>query len=404
MKILVINAGSSSIKYKLFNMDNNQLVASGVLERIGQKDGQLSQKCYADGKMKSKKELEVEAKDHSDGMMLIADLLTDKDGGPIESKDDITAVGHRVVHGGEHFKEPTEINDDVLLAIKDHVPLAPLHNPANLTGIEVAQKVFASARQVAVFDTAFHQTIPPHAYMYALPYDYYEKHRVRRYGFHGTSHNFVSQEAAAFLGKKREDLNIITIHLGNGSSIAAVKKGLCIDTTMGMTPLAGLIMGTRCGDLDPAIAFYLERETGIPFKELDVVLNKESGFKGLTGENDLRQVEDMREKGDVKATLALGMLGYQIKKYIGSYTAAMGGVDALVFTAGIGENSSLVRMLATAGLDSMGIAIDLEKNDQRTGEITDLTKDGAAVKTLIVPTDEELQIARETEVVVSHRS
>ncbi len=398
MRILVINAGSSSIKYRLFDMDTDEVEATGVVERIGQSSGVHTHKTYSHGEMVDREDNEADVPDHRIGMSLISDMLAKKDSG--EGKP-IRAVGHRVVHGGETFTEPTLVTDEVLDAIREFIPLAPLHNPANLTGIEVAREVFSDASQVAVFDTAFHQSIPPHAYMYALPYDLYEKDRIRKYGFHGTSHNFVSREAASCLGQERDELNIITIHLGNGSSMSAVKKGMCVDTTMGFTPLAGLMMGTRCGDLDTAITFFLEREKGMTSAEVDALLNKESGFKGLTGESDLRQVEDMREKGDQKATLALGMLGYQIRKYIGAYAAAMSGLDVIVFTAGIGENSPLVRMLATAGLDFLGVTIDREKNDVRASEILDISGKDSRVKVLVVPTNEELQIARETEQVIA---
>ncbi|MBT3222215.1 MAG: acetate kinase, partial [Proteobacteria bacterium] len=305
------------------------------------------------------------------------------------------AVGHRVVHGGETFCAPTAINDEVVAAIRENVPLAPLHNPANLLGIEVAQEIFPHAPQVAVFDTAFHQTMPEHAYRYALPKSLYQNSRVRRYGFHGTSHLYVAREAARFMGRAPDEVNLITLHLGNGASVAAIQAGKSIDTSMGLTPLEGLIMGTRCGDLDPAIPFYLATHDKMPIADIDRLLNKSSGLKGICGSNDLRDILARRDDGDGEAELAFKMYAYRIKKYIGAYYAALGRVDALVFTAGVGENSADVRDEACSGLEAMGIVIDGDRNSRTGSGIREVQGEDARVRILVVPTDEEREIAQE---------
>jgi acetate kinase len=301
-----------------------------------------------------------------------------------------------VVHGGELFTKPAIIDEDVVAAIRDLIPLAPLHNPHNLLGIEVARKRSPDILQVAVFDTAFHQTLPPHSFHYALPYELYTGHRVRRYGFHGTSHFYVAKEVAKYLGNPLEELNLITLHLGNGASAAAIQHGECIDTSMGLTPLEGLIMGTRCGDLDPAVHFYLMRQTGMSAYEVEKLMNSQSGLKGICGINDMRQIQAKAEAGDDRAILALDMFCYRIRKYIGAYSAVVGSTDAIVFTGGIGENSAVVRERTCSGLDKLGISLDLKKNKAVTGRISEIQKDGSALKIMVVATDEELEIARQT--------
>jgi acetate kinase len=301
-----------------------------------------------------------------------------------------------VVHGGETFRAPTIIDEEVIAAIKENIPLAPLHNPPNLVGIEVARNIFPEAPQVAVFDTAFHQTIPMESFLYAIPFELYEKHRIRRYGFHGTSHVYVAEKAAEFMGHPLNDLNLITIHLGNGASMAAIKKGRSVDTTMGMTPLAGLVMGTRSGDVDPALPFFLAEHLGISVKQIDDLLNKQSGLKGICGSNDMREVIEKKDAGDVKAKLALDIYIYRIKKYIGAYFAVLGRLDAIVFTAGVGENSPFIRERCCQDLHKLGIEIDLQRNNQTQEGIREISPPGSQVKVLVVPTDEELEIAEET--------
>jgi acetate kinase len=328
------------------------------------------------------------------------DLLVDPEQGVIQDKSEISAVGHRVVHGGEAFRAPTIIDEKVIEAIKENIPLAPLHNPPNLVGIEVARTLFPEAPQVAVFDTAFHQTIPMESFLYAIPFKLYENHRIRRYGFHGTSHAYVAEKAAEFMESALNELNLITIHLGNGASMAAIKKGRSVDTTMGMTPLAGLVMGTRSGDVDPALPFFLAEHMGISVKQIDDLLNKESGLKGICGSNDMREVIKKKDAGDAKAKLALDIYTYRIKKYIGAYFAALERLDAIVFTAGVGENSPFIRECCCQGLRKLGIEIDSERNNQPQEGIREISPAGSQVKVLVVPTDEELEIARETKKVL----
>jgi len=400
MKILVINTGSSSIKYELFDMDNHLAVASGMAEKIGEDTSLIIHKrILPNGESVEKMEAVLIA-DHHEGMKRIVDLLVDPELGPIQDKSDISAIGHRVVHGGETFQSTTIIDEEVIAAIRENIPLAPLHNPPNLVGIEVARSVFPDATQVAVFDTAFHQTIPMKAFLYAIPFDMYRKSRVRRYGFHGTSHAYVAQRAADYTGQPLAELNLITIHLGNGASMAAVKLGKCVDTTMGMTPLAGLVMGTRSGDVDPALPFFMANHLGMSLREIDEVLNNDSGLKGLCGTNDMRDVIEKIDAGDDRARIALDVYAYRIKKYIGAYFAALGSLDVVVFTAGIGENAPYVRELSCSGLNGLGIEIDEERNYGTGSGIREISSQKSTVKVLVIPTDEELEIAQETKTVL----
>jgi len=400
MKILVINTGSSSIKYELFDMAARRIVASGVAERIGEDTGRLKHEAFSVSGAGTERVEEGAIKDHHEGLARIADMLVDPEYGVVQDKAEIAAVGHRVVHGGETFHATTLIDERIMDAIRENIPLAPLHNPANLMGIEVAKAVFPHAPQVAVFDTAFHQTIAVYAYLYAIPYHLYEKDRVRKYGFHGTSHAYVAEKAAETMGQALENLDLITIHLGNGASMAAIKKGRSVDTTMGMTPLAGLVMGTRCGDVDPALPFFLAEHLGMSLKEIDNLLNKESGLKGICGSNDMREVIAKKEAGDERAEVALEIYAYRIKKYIGAYYAVLGNLDAIVFTAGIGENAPLVRALCCQGLERLGIVLDAEKNVAPEAGIRAIHSQESAVHVLVIPTNEELRIAQETEQVL----
>ena len=392
MNILVINAGSSSLKYQLLNPETQQVLAKGLCERIGI-DGKFTYK--PDGKQ-AIKEADVAMPTHSEAIQAVLNALVDKDNGVIGSMKEIDAVGHRVVHGGEKFAKSVLITDEVMAAIEECNPLAPLHNPANIIGIKACQSLMPSTPMVAVFDTAFHQTMPPVAYTYALPYEYYENDKVRRYGFHGTSHKYVTQRAAAILGKPIEQLKLISCHLGNGSSVTAVNCGKSVDTSMGFTPLAGLPMGTRCGDIDAGIMEYLMNKYGMDIKEMLNVMNKKSGVLCVSGvSSDFRDLEAAGAQGNERAALAVEVFEYGVKKLIGSYAAAMGGVDAVIFTAGVGENGGHNRASITAGLDFMGIKIDAEKNKVR-GEEIDISAKGATVRTLVIPTNEELMIALDT--------
>ncbi len=391
MKILVINAGSSSIKYQLYRMPDGDVLAKGVVEKIGEEGSKLShfynEKTYS---------LETKVGDHVKGMELILDTLVSRDVGVIEDIAEINAVGHRVVHGGEEFTGSVIIDDDVIASIEKFADLAPLHNPPNLIGIKAARNKLPNAKQVACFDTAFHTTIPPVAYIYALPYELYEKYRVRRYGFHGTSHRYVARRAAQMMGKDKYGVNLITCHLGNGCSITAVKNGKSVDTSMGLTPLEGVVMGTRSGDFDPAILFYLA-DKGYDIKSLNTLCNKKSGLLGISGiSNDMRNLSKLSEKGNARAKLAIDIFCYRIKKYIGTYTAVLNTVDAVVFTGGIGENVPDVRAGVCSDLTQLGIELDPEKNKttlQKEGEIN--TKN-STVKILVIPTDEESAIAGNT--------
>ena len=393
MKVLVINAGSSSLKYQLLDTDNQQVLAKGLCERIGI-DGKFTYKAPGKDTIDA---VDVAMPTHSEAIQAVLNALVDKDNGVIASMGEIDAVGHRVVHGGETFASSVKIDDKVMAALEECIPLAPLHNPANITGIRACQAVMGpDVPQVAVFDTAFHQTMPPVAYTYALPYEYYEKDKVRRYGFHGTSHKYVSQRAAAMLGKKPEELKLISCHLGNGSSITAIDGGKSVDTSMGFTPLAGLPMGTRAGDLDAGILEYLMGKYSMDIKEMLNVLNKKSGVLGVSGvSSDFRDLAQAGEQGNQRAALAVDMFNYGVKKYIGAYAAAMGGVDAIIFTAGVGENSADQRMAIASGLEFMGVKMDAEANNVRGKEAVISAAD-SKVKVLLIPTNEELMIALDT--------
>lgn len=400
MKILVINSGSSSIKYQLFDMSNEHVLTSGIVERIGQGEGIITHKTFVNGEeQKTRRELPIP--NHKVGLAEVVSLLTDKEVGVISNPNEVEIVGHRVVHGGEFFSKTVLITPEVETKIEEVIPLAPLHNPANLEGIKVCKDIFASAKQVAVFDTAFHQTMPKHAYLYAVPMYLYEEYGVRSYGMHGTSHKYVSEKAIEYLDIPAKGSKIITIHLGNGCSMSAVKDGQCIDTTMGFSPLAGLMMGTRSGDIDPAVIFFLEDKLNMSTSQIYDLLNKQSGVLGISGDSDMRDIERRYYEADEIATLALAMYAYRIKKYIGAYMAAMNGVDALVFTAGVGENDQNVRRWATQGLENLGIVLDVEENDLRKKGIREIQKPESKVKILIVPTNEELEIAQQAQSLVS---
>lgn len=400
MKILVINAGSSSIKYQLFDMPENKVLTGGLVERIGEASSHINHTIFGEGEPQ-KISRDLVLKNHSEGLQAVANLLLDDDIGVIDNAADIEVVGHRVVHGGEQFSETVIITPAVKDAIKALSPLAPLHNPPNLQGISVAETVFPHATQVAVFDTAFHQTMPPQAYRYAIPNKLYNEHHIRAYGFHGTSHLYVSRQAAKMLGKPLDEVNLITAHLGNGASITAVEKGRSVETSMGFSPLSGLIMGSRSGDLDPAVVYYLGTKLGMSFNAIDRMLNKESGLIGMTGSNDLRDIESQQIAGDANADLALKMYTHRIKKYVGSYIAVLGKVDALVFTAGVGENSDFVRLHVCEGLENLGIRIDAKKNIGRKKEAIAIHQNGSPVKILVIPTNEELEIAQQSYETVS---
>ena len=393
MKILVINSGSSSLKYQLFNMDTDLVLARGIVERIGESQGARYTHRAERGRLSG----DVDAPDHEAALAHMVTRLIDPDHGAVASVDEIDAVGHRVVHGGERFIHAAEINDDILRTIETLAPLAPLHNPPNLAGIIAARHHFAGVPHVAVFDTAFHQTMPPHAFHYGLPYEFYEKQGLRRYGFHGTSHLYVARTAAAMLGKELSDFSGITCHLGNGCSIAAVKNGESVDTSMGLTPLEGLLMGTRSGDIDPAIVFFLAREAKVPFEKIENILNKKSGLLGVSGvSNDVRIIRDAAEHGNPHARLALDIFAYRVKKYIGAYLAVLNGCDAVIFTGGIGENDIRTREKICSGLQSLGVRLDPAANKNALGAGNVISAPQSLVKLLVIPTNEELEIARET--------
>ena len=398
MKVLVLNSGSSSIKYQLFNMENEHVLMKGVVERIGIEDAFLEYENEDGEEFK----VESEIPDHSKGIKLVIDSLLDEENGVLDSMDEIAAVGHRVVHGGEKFAHSTLISDEVVEKMEEVSELAPLHNPPNLAGIKVCKEMMPETPQVGVFDTAFHQSMPEEAYMYAIPYEYYEKYGVRRYGFHGTSHKFVAKKAAELMDKDPKDVKVITCHLGNGASVAAVDGGESVDTSMGLTPLEGLVMGTRSGDIDPAIIPFLMKKEGLEADEVDNILNKKSGLLGVSGvSNDSRDVKEAAKNGNERAELARKLFNYRVKKYIGSYAAAMGGVDAIVFTAGIGENAKDVRKDVMEDMEFLGIEIDEEANDVR-GEKREISTKDSKVKVFTIPTNEELVIARDTEEIVNN--
>ena len=392
MKILVLNCGSSSLKYQLINMENEEVLAKGICERIGQEGSVLTHK--PEGKDKFVRQTAMP--DHQVAVELVLEALVDAEHGVIEDADEIGAVGHRVLHGGQVYSKSIVVNEDVKKVIKDCFPLGPLHNPANLIGIEACEKALPGKPQVAVFDTAFHQTMPEKAYMYGLPYEYYEKYKVRRYGFHGTSHSFVSKRVAEIVGKPYNATKTIVCHLGNGASISAVLNGESVDTSMGLTPLEGLVMGTRSGDIDPAIMEFVAKKENLDIAGIMNVLNKKSGVEGISGvSSDFRDLEEAADNGNARAALAIDVFAYRVAKYVGAYTAAMNGVDNIVFTAGIGENAGLVRTKVCSYLGYLGITIDEEANGKRGEEIVISTPD-SKVKVLVVPTNEELAIARET--------
>lgn len=392
MNILVINTGSSSIKYQLFNMPDQLPLCSGLVERIGLDEGNITHKIFKSGNEEViKKTLPI--KDHEIGLMEVAKLLTDAEKGVIKDPADIEAVGHRVVHGGEAFAATTIITDAVKEKIKELFPLAPLHNPPNYLGIQVAEKIFSKAKQVGVFDTAFHQTMPEKAFRYAIPKELYTQKAIRAYGFHGTSHKYVSVEAAKYLEKK--DTKLITIHLGNGCSMTAVDAGRSVDTTMGFGPVSGLVMGTRSGDIDASVIFHLIEQLGYSPKEVSNLLNKQSGMSGLTGFSDMRDVASAIAEGNKDAALAIELYTYRIKKYIGAYAAALNGLDAIVFTAGVGENSALIREKVCTNLDFLGIHFDAEKNNTRSNGIREINTENSPVKVLVIPTNEELEIVNQ---------
>ena len=392
MNILVINAGSSYLKYQLLDPASQQVLAKGLCERIGI-DGKFTYKAPGKNTIDA---VDVAMPTHSEAIQAVLNALVDPQNGVIASMEEIDAVGHRVVHGGEKFAKSVKIDAAVMEAIEECNPLAPLHNPANIIGIKACQKLMPNTPMVAVFDTAFHQTMPPVAYTYALPYQYYQEDKVRRYGFHGTSHKYVTSRAAEILDKPLEELKLISCHLGNGSSITAVDGGRSVDTTMGFTPLAGVPMGTRSGDLDAGILEYLMNKHSLDIKQMLNILNKQSGVQGVSGvSSDFRDLDKAAQEGNAQAALAVDVFAYSVKKFIGAYAAAMGGVDAIIFTAGVGENDAAVRAASVAGLEYMGVKIDPEKNQVR-GRETDISAPDATVQVLIIPTNEELMIALDT--------
>lgn len=390
MNVLVLNAGSSSLKYQLINMDTERAIATGLCERVG-----TEQSFLKHGNGSEELVRDIHLPDHREAVKAVIDVLTDPESGAIKDLSEIQAIGHRVVHGGDYFAESVVIDDEVISRIEECSKLAPLHNPAALSGILACVELMPDMSQVAVFDTAFHQTMPPKAYMYALPYEYYAEQRIRRYGFHGTSHRYVSERAAEFLGRPLAGLRTITCHLGNGCSISAVDGGRSVNTSMGFTPLEGLMMGTRCGNIDPAIVLHLIDVVGMSTSEVNTLMNKQSGLLGVTGRsNDLRDVCEAAEGGDERAALALEMYANSILHHIGSYAFELGGVDVIVFTAGVGENSVDMRRMVLEGLGAFGISLDPERNAQRGGERI-ISTDDSRVKVLVIPTNEELMIAKD---------
>ena len=393
MKILVLNCGSSSIKYALYDMDDRSVMAQGGIERVGM-EGAFVKVKLPNGE---KRTIEHDIPEHTEGVKLIFSLLTDKAIGAIKSLEEIDAVGHRMVHAGERFAHSVVIDDEVIKAYEECIDLAPLHNPANLKGVNAVRSLMPNMPQVGVFDTAFHQTMPKHAFMYALPYELYEKYGIRRYGFHGTSHRYVSARACEYLGLDYEKQRIITCHIGNGGSVAAIKNGKCIDTSMGLTPLEGIMMGTRSGNVDAGALVYLQKKLGLSADELSDLLNKKSGMLGISGiSSDMREVREAAENGNERAKLAISMYTYCIKKYVGAYAAAMGGCDIIVFTAGVGENQDIVRELVCTDMEYMGVEMDVEKNSKIRAEEAVLSMPESKVKIVLIPTDEELMIASDT--------
>jgi acetate kinase len=395
MKVLVINCGSSSLKYQLIDMTNEGVLAQGLVERIGIEGSILTQKANGE-----KYIIEEPMNDHKKAIELVLGALVDSEHGVISDMSEISAVGHRVVHGGEKYADSVLIDEDVMKALDDFIKLAPLHNPPNIIGINACKELMPTTPMVAVFDTAFHQTLPKHAFMYSLPYELYSEYGIRKYGFHGTSHKYVSSMAAKMLGKDLKDLKLITCHLGNGASLAAIKNGVCIDTTMGFTPLGGLAMGTRCGNVDPAIVTFLLKECNYSVEELDNTMNKKSGVYGISGvSSDFRDIESAAKEGNERAQLALDMFKYRVIQYAGSYAAVMGGVDAIIFTAGLGENGIEIREELGNALSFVGAKVDKEKNNVR-GEARIISTDDSATTLMVIPTNEELMIARDTKEIV----
>ena len=395
MIILVVNCGSSSLKYQVLDMTDESVLCKGNAEKIGLKDSFIGHK--KDGKSWK---VEVYNKTHTDAFKNVVKILLDPEMGVIKSTDEIGAVGHRVLHGGAKFACSILVDDEVLQAIEDCIPLGPLHNPANLMGIKACMEAMPGLKNVAVFDTAFHQTMAPSSYMYGLPYEYYEKYGIRKYGFHGTSHRFVARRAAEFLGRDQEGLKLISCHIGSGASVCAIKDGECIDTSMGLTPLEGLMMGTRCGDLDPAAITFIQKREGLTPEELDTLMNKKSGLLGIGGYSDARDIHTAKDSGDARAQLAFDMFVHRVKHYIGAYMAELNGADALIFTAGLGENDDIFRSMTCKDMDYLGIVLDEEKNRGCRQE-ADITGEGGKVKILILPTNEELMIARDTYEIVT---
>ena len=392
MKVLVINCGSSSLKYQVLDMTNESLLCKGLVERIGMDGSVITHEKIG----MEKKKTEVPMNDHKDAIEQVLKAVQDPETGVVKSMDEIGAVGHRVVHAGEKFASSVRITDEVIKALEECVELAPLHNPPNLLGIAACQELMPSTPMVGVFDTAFHQTMPPESYIYAIPYEYYEKHGIRRYGFHGTSHKYVAERASKMLNVNLEDLKLITCHLGNGASVSAIKRGKCIDTSMGFTPLEGLVMGTRCGDIDPAIVTYIREKENLPQGKANEILNKKSGVLGLSGvSSDFRDIEDAVAEGNERAALALKVFAHKVRFYIGAYIAEMNGVDAIIFTAGVGENDVTMREIICNNLGNLGIKLDPVKNKMR-GKETEISTDDSKVKILMIPTNEELMIARDT--------
>lgn len=402
MNILVINSGSSSIKYQLLDMDRERVLVTGLVERIGEVHGGLTNRTNPGTKNERLIQRSPTIPDHNSGMRLVIEQLIHGQDGPVVGDiSEIHAVAHRIVHGGESFRQPVLVTEKVIEAITANVVLAPLHNSANLEGIRVAMELFPDVEQVAVFDTVFHQTIPPYAFLYALPYELYEKDRIRRYGFHGTSNKFVAGECARILDKPVQECNLITLHLGNGCSVTAVKNGCSVDTSLGITPLEGPVMGTRCGDVDPALHAILHRNRGMDIEAIDAMLNRESGLKGVCGLNDMRDIHAARRQGDEMAQLAFDMFVYRIKKYIGMYFAVLGRVDAVIFTAGIGENDSEVRESVLSGLQGLGITLDKVANDRCPDAWMRINAPESRVEVLVIRTNEELEIGRQAVEVLS---
>jgi len=400
MKILTLNCGSSSVKYQVFDWDRKKVLAKGIVERVTVGGSFIEHKVPGKGEFKREKDCPT----HKEAIKLIVEILTDKDWGVIKDVNEIKGVGHRVVHGGEKFTHSVLITEEVLKTFEELSDLAPLHNPANVLGIKAAKEIFPNIPHVAVMDTAFHQTIPKHAFLYAVPYKWYEKYKIRRYGFHGTSHLYVSRRAAVLLGKKPSEVNLITAHIGNGASITAIKNGKSIDTSMGFTPLEGLIMGTRSGDIDPAIIPYICEKENLTPREVEKILNKKSGILGITEKwIDRRDVEKAAEEGDPRAILAIEMEAYRIRKYIGAYMAVLGKVDAIVFTAGVGEKSPIIRKKALEGLENFGIYLDEEKNQKAKSRKKEfvITKENSPIKVFVIPTNEEIIITEDTVAIIN---